>query len=47
MHKVISTEKLRNKTVLNNNPSSYHVVANNMEVCTLVKIAHLVCVCMS
>lgn len=47
MHKVISTEKLRNKTVLNNHPSSYHVVANNMEVCMLVKMAHLVCVCTS
>lgn len=47
MHKVISTEKLRNKTVLNTHPSSYHVVANNTEVCMLVKMAYLVCVCMS
>lgn len=44
MHKVISTEKLRNKTVLNTHPSSYHVVANNTEVCMLVKMAYLVCV---
>ena len=33
MHKVILTEKLRNKTVLNHHPPSYHVVTNNMEGC--------------
>lgn len=42
MHKVIPTESLRNKIVLNHHPSSYPVVMSNMEGCMLVENVHLV-----
>lgn len=43
-HKVILTEKLRNKTVLNHHPSSYHDVTNNMKVVCWLKWS-ILCVC--